>query len=323
MARPVTTEPSVPLTESGSPPGQKRLAVPVGRVVVALLVAGAGSIHVLLTPEHFREGLHFGLFFLGASAFQVWLAWALVFRPGPVVYRAGLWGSTALVATWMGTRVIAPPGADAPEEVDLLGVLATGLEIAAIVALLSTLPAVARRIGTAQRRVLAAAAGLGFAALVLLASGVVTVIPPDRWSGPSYLFRVHSIGEWRFDGLLFVVAGRWSALVPWPMIAFVVPAALLVAWTVSLAVRMPHDDRCSIRRRGVLAALPACATVPVCCGAPLTAFAGWAAAGMLFQVTPWLMGGSLVLLAANALLLRRRARRSSLQPAPVEGCCPP
>jgi hypothetical protein len=38
-------------------------------VLTGLLVA-AGSIHLILTPEHFEEGVHFGLFFLGTAAFD-------------------------------------------------------------------------------------------------------------------------------------------------------------------------------------------------------------------------------------------------------------
>lgn len=296
---------SPPTGTSGRGPGW------VGRTLLALLVAGAGAVHALLTPEHFREGLHFGLFFLGASAFQVWLAGALLLRPRPLVYRAGLWGSGALVATWMATRLIAPPGAESPEPVDTWGVLATGLEIAAVVALASTLPSVGPRPEAARRRLLAAAAGIGFALLVLFASGAVTVIPPGRWTGPANLFRIYPVGHWRFDGLWIVVAGRWSALIPWLTVGFVAPAALLVAWTVSLGMRLPQVNRCSARRRGVLAALPACATVPVCCGAPFTAFAGTAAVGTLFQMTPWLMGASLVFLGTNAVLLRERVQSGS------------
>lgn len=289
----------------------------VGNALVGALVAAAASVHLALTPEHFEEGIQFGLFFLAASAFQLWLAWALVRRPGPFVYRAGLWGSAALVATWMATRLIPPPGAEAPEPVDLWGVLATALEIGAIVALASALPAVGPPPGSAKRRLLAVGAGLGFALLVLLASGAITPVPP-RGPAPLLQFGLWRTSYWRFNGLM-LVARQWSAVVPWLTLAFVVPSALLVGWTVSLAMRLPGAERCSARRRGVLAALPACATVPVCCSVPVTAFAGWAAVGTLFRWTPWLMAASLVLVAANAWILRRRVGDGGLPQAPLPG----
>lgn len=278
----------------------------LGNVLVAQLVYAAAAVHLWLTPEHFEEGLLFGAAFLAIAGFQLWLAWALVLRPGPWVYRAGLWGSAAVVLTWMGTRLIPPPGAGAPEPVDLLGVVATGMEIAAIVALASSLPSVGARPGPWKRRALAAGAGIGFSLLVLFASGAIAPLPPRAQTGELFSLAPWRTGYWRFNGFLMVVGGRWSAVVPWLTVGFVVPAGLLVAWTVSLAQRLPRGDRCSGRRRGVLAAVPACATVPVCCSFPVTAFAGWAAVGTLFRWTPWLMGASLVLLAGNALLLRRR-----------------
>lgn len=176
-------------------------------LVLAGLVGGAGVVHLALTAEHFAEGPAFGLFFLAAAAFQVWLAAALLHGPGPRVYRAGLWGSAALVATWMATRLIPPPGAGEPEPVELWGVLATALEVAAIVALATSLPAVGSIASTSRRRLLAAAAGVGFGVLVLLASGVVTIIPPGRWSGPDNLFRLYPLPSWRLTGIWIVVAG--------------------------------------------------------------------------------------------------------------------
>lgn len=134
----------------------------------------------------------------------------------------------------------------------------------------------------------------------------MTVIPPGKWTGPSFLFRNYPLGSWRLDGVWIVFAGRWSALIPWLTIGFVALASLLVAQTVSLALRLPVAERCSVRRRGLLAALPAIATVPVCCGAPVAAVAGGLIVGALFRWTPVLMGASLILLTLNVLVLRNR-----------------
>jgi hypothetical protein len=63
--------------------------------------------------------------------------------------------------------------------------------------------------------------------------------------------------------------------------------------------------------RGVMAAMLAALTVPVCCGAPLAAFAGGTAVGTLFRLTPWLMAASLILLVADAVRLRLRIREAA------------
>lgn len=322
--RPASAIRAVPARHPGSaPPGLPDRPPPRSalgaRALVALLVAGAAALHTLLTPEHFEEGLHFGVFFTLASVYQWWLAFALVSRPGPLVYRAGIWGSAALVAMWTGTRLIAPPGAEAPEPVTLEGVVATGLEIAAIVALAAALPSCGPPPRPSRRRLRAGGIGVGFALLVLVASGTVTPIPPGRWTGPDFLFRLYPLPSWRLTGVWIVAFGRWSALIPWLALGFAASGGGLVAWTVALALRLSAGERKGARSRGVLAAVPACATVPVCCGAPLTAFAGGVAVGTLFRWTPWLMATSLVLLAANVLLLRGQLRRHA---CPAQGGAP-
>ncbi len=219
-------------------------------LVLAGLLVTVGSIHLVLTPEHFDEGAHFRLFFLGTAAFQFALAYALLLRPGPRVYRTALWASALIAATWMVTRLVPPPGASAPEPVEPWGVVATAAEVAAIFGIATLTPSPGARPSPAKRRALSLGAGWGFASLVLLSSGVVTVIRPGSWQGPSYLFRIYPLPSWRLT-----------------------PAAL---------------------------------TVPVCCGAPLVAFAGGAPVGTLFQLTPWLMAASLALLTTDAVRLSLR-----------------
>jgi hypothetical protein len=283
-------------------------------LLTAALVLGAAGVHLALTPEHFREGLHFGLFFLATTAFQLWLAAALLLAPGPRVYRAGIWGSALVAATWMATRLVAPPGAPDPERVELWGVVATGLEVAAIVALASTLPSVGPPPSRRTRLAAALGVGAGFGALVLLASGAVTVIPPGRWTGPAYLLRPYPLPSWRLTGVWIVVAGRWSALVPWVTVGFLAAGSVLVGRTVWLALGLPALARAPVRRRGLFAAVPALLTVPVCCGAPVAAVAGGVAVGALFRWTPALMAVSLALLAWNVAVLERWVRAGRARP---------
>lgn len=68
-------------------------------VAAAVVTALAGSIHLLLTAEHFEEGALFGSAFLAMGLYQVALAGVLLFRPGPLAYRGGIWGAGLIIAT--------------------------------------------------------------------------------------------------------------------------------------------------------------------------------------------------------------------------------
>lgn len=126
----------------------------VGSSVLAGLLAAASSIHLVLTPEHLEEGPHFGAFFLAVAALQFGLAYALLLRPGPRVYRKALWASALIVATWMVTRLVPPPGGAAPEPVEPWGVVATATEIAAIVSIATMTPSLGSPPSPAKRRAL-------------------------------------------------------------------------------------------------------------------------------------------------------------------------
>ena len=281
-------------------------------VALAALLAAAASIHLALTPTHFRESTLFGVTFLGIAVIQFGLAYALLLRPGARVFRVALWASVLIPATWMVTRLIPPPGEQAAESVEIWGVLATAAEIAALVGIATLTPAIVTRPSRAKRRGLAAAAGVGFAGLVLLSSGVVTTISPGTWTGPADLFRIYPLPSWRLSGVWMVVAGRWSVLLPWVTIAFVVVGGTLLTSIVSMALRMPARERCSARRVGALAVAPTALTVSVCCGAPLAAFAAGAGVGVgtVFRWTPWIMAASLALLVVDAVHVRRVVRES-------------
>src|SRR5690242_18604646 len=109
--------------------------------IATILVVGlAGLIHLSLIREHFEERFVYGLVFTALAIFQLTLALLLVVRPGPRVYRVGTWGSGLIVLVYVATRLIPLPGASGPEEVDALGIAATGLEIAAVLLLAVAVP---------------------------------------------------------------------------------------------------------------------------------------------------------------------------------------
>src|SRR5712691_10302902 len=139
-----------------------------------LVVGLAGFIHLSLIREHFEEQFVYGLVFTALALFQLTLALLLAVRPGPAVYRVGIWGSGLIVLVYVVTRLIPLPGASAPEEVDALGIAATGLELVAVLLLALALPEPAT---TRRPRGAPLWWGLGgaviFAPLWLILTGVV------------------------------------------------------------------------------------------------------------------------------------------------------
>ena len=85
-----------------------------------LVVGLAGLIHLSLIREHFAEQFVYGLVFTALAVFQLTLALLLAVRPGPAVYRVGIWGSGLIVLIYIVTRLVPLPGASAPEELPVL-----------------------------------------------------------------------------------------------------------------------------------------------------------------------------------------------------------
>lgn len=94
------------------------LAAPVGAassiarlwhpLAVVSTVAAAG-VHAAVGPEHWREGVVLGLFFAVAAVAQVGGAALLAVRPSALVLRAGVAGTTALLALWVASRTVGVP----------------------------------------------------------------------------------------------------------------------------------------------------------------------------------------------------------------------
>ncbi len=89
--------------------------------IATILVVGlAGLIHLSLIRKHFAEQFVYGLVFTALAVFQLTLALLLAVRPGPAVYRVGIWGSGLIVLIYIVTRLVPLPGASAPEELPVL-----------------------------------------------------------------------------------------------------------------------------------------------------------------------------------------------------------
>ena len=70
----------------------------------ALFTLGAATIHFVVMPEHLREYVPYGLFFLVVAIGQVFLAVELVARPSRPLALVGATGSLALVSLWAVSR---------------------------------------------------------------------------------------------------------------------------------------------------------------------------------------------------------------------------
>ncbi len=108
---------------------------PVGRVAAAAATAGAGLVHLAVVPEHWREYLPFGLFFLVVGAAQLLASAA---RPTRRTQLGVALGQVALVALWLVSRTSGlPVGPEPwqPEEIGVADVVCVALECAAVLLL--------------------------------------------------------------------------------------------------------------------------------------------------------------------------------------------
>ncbi len=225
------------------------------RLVLAQLLALAGAIHLLLTPQHFAERPAYGVFFFAAATFQLWLAGVLALRaaPPPWLYRVGIWGSLAIATLWVTTRTLAPPlPGGQVEPVTLPGVAATTLEVAALLALVTLLPPTPRRPAAGRPRFAtgwALLTGAGFAGLFALASGTLAY----TWTPLPGGIRVPSLTIAHVplplgSPLVTVVLTRHLYLLgPLAVFVFLTVAAVLLAASTGLGVGLARVARAARR----------------------------------------------------------------------------
>jgi hypothetical protein len=286
-----------------------------------LVVGLAGFIHLSLIREHFEEQFVYGLVFTALALFQLTLALLLAVRPGPRVYRLGIWGSGLIVLVYVVTRLIPLPGASAPEEVDALGIAATLLEIAAVLLLAIALPEPAT-----SRRPPGAPLwwGLGgavvFAPLWLILTGVV------QWTSAVYASSLTWAGTGSWSALLPILVGSplphvWLAA-PWWSLPAALALAILVGLNLWLSTRLLINGYESYRgrRARLLALLPAGLAVPVCCSAstPLLALLG-VPLFLGVMAAPFAALLSAVLLSLSLVFLRIRGAHAPCTPGDPRG----
>jgi hypothetical protein len=305
---------------------------PITAWVSAALIAAAGLIHLVLTPEHFREQTLYGVFFLAAALVQLMLAAVLLLRPTPWVFRVGALSSAGLIGAWLATRAVAPPFSSLPERVTLAGVLATGVELAALILLAALLPVGNGEAAGPPRFALpwALLAGPLFVLLYLVAVGALARVEADVSESvavPS--LSVDASNGWSLRSPWLVVALSDHVLLStsWSVAAFVLIAGVLVALNTGLIVGLARSTRaCRPQAGGVLAVAPALVAAPTCCGAglPLGFALGGGTIAPVLAVTPWLLLATGMLLAANLAVLVRRWRAARApwlrwETAPISG----
>jgi hypothetical protein len=296
-------------------------AVKWWRMATIVVVGLAGLIHLSLIREHFAEQVVYGLVFTALALFQLTLALLLAVRPGPAVYRVGIWGSGLIILVYVVTRLIPLPGASGPEEVDALGIVATSLEIAAVLLLAVALPESA-----ASRRPRGAPLWWGLAGAIvfwhlwLILTGIV------QWTSTVYTAPLTWVGTDSWAALTPILVGEplphvWLAA-PWWSLPAAFVLAILVGLNLGHSTRLVSTGYVTARgrRARLLTLLPAGLAAPVCCTAstPLLALLGvplilgvWAA--------PFAALLSAILLIISLVFLRVRGVRTSCTPLDSRG----
>jgi hypothetical protein len=104
--------------------GSRRLGrTPSVMLLAAALSAVAALIHVVVCPEHFREGIIYGAFFAVAAGCQLGWAALVAGRFARWMAPAGLVGNATIVLLWMVTRTVGIPLGPEAGEVEHFGVL--------------------------------------------------------------------------------------------------------------------------------------------------------------------------------------------------------
>lgn len=273
----------------------------------AWLLWAAAVVHLALTSQFFDERLLYGVFFLAALAFQLVAGWLLVRQRSPRAVAIAMGGQLLLIAAWIVIRAMVPLLSleGVAEPVNLWGVVAMGLELLSILVLAPWVQIRAR--GSARvRAMLAAAAGGGFAALFLLASGALSYYSPGGlW--PS--INVFDTPGWQLSSPLYygLIAPHVWLVASWSVLSFTASAAVFVTANVAVMLRRgTAGSVAALGRSDTAAMLPALVGVSSCCGSPLLLVFGAAGVSFLYRVTPWLLLATVGLLAVNLVLQLRR-----------------
>ena len=133
------------ISQEGAAPESGRAASPAKPWLVRAvgLSAGAGLIHLMVTPEHFEQWIGYGLFFLSAAIAQLSYSLLLVWKPNRALLLAGIIGNGLILGLYLVTRTVGipifGPEAGEVEPVGRLDVISKMVEAALVVSLMMLL----------------------------------------------------------------------------------------------------------------------------------------------------------------------------------------
>jgi hypothetical protein len=104
------------------------------RAVAIVGLALSAALHLGLAPAHFEEAAVQGVFFCIAGVVTAVVAAAILVWPSRLAYLAGAGMMLALIVLWAVFLLVPPPGAEAAETVDPIGLFTKATELVAAIA---------------------------------------------------------------------------------------------------------------------------------------------------------------------------------------------
>lgn len=149
-------------------------------VLVAVLVAAAGAIHLVMVPSHASEWMAEGVAFAVAGWLQIGVAVLLVTRPSRPALRIGAAISVVFIAAWAVSRIWGPPfgpESGVPHDVSFIDLTCVGFEAAfAVGAVILSLTRTSRSARSSSNKLAAVWSPLALGVVVL---SIVAITSPS------------------------------------------------------------------------------------------------------------------------------------------------
>ena len=121
-------------TLSGSELTEPSILPSLWKAVAVGGLALSAALHIGLAPVHFEEAFVQGVFFSIAGVAAAIVAASILAWPSRMVYLAGAGISLALLVLWAAFLLVPPPGSEAAEAVELVGLFTKATELVAATA---------------------------------------------------------------------------------------------------------------------------------------------------------------------------------------------
>jgi hypothetical protein len=106
----------------------------VWRMMAVVGLTLSGALHIGLVPAHFGEATIQGIFFCISGGLSAVVAATILVWPSRLAYLAGAAISLTLIILWAVFLVVPPPGTEAAEAVDPVGLITKATELVALIA---------------------------------------------------------------------------------------------------------------------------------------------------------------------------------------------